>query len=444
MNGPIRYDIDVQSPFQAALQGFQAGAGIKDVLDQRAAAEQQAIAAKAAAEQAAMREQQLQRARDEAFRNPSADNFSRLMSLDPKSSEAYQRAWATRDSAQQRSFVGDLLGWGAAIKSGKPDIASQQMLARADAMESQAGGPTPESQAIRAHAGVVKEMPGLALANIQGLLAANPLGKDAAETLSKFGVEARAAEQAPATLAKLEADAKTAGIKAKYAEEDAVKDLEKKGWDIKALQADIGFKREANRIALINAQISRETNQLKRDELGLKLQEARSALDAKVRERVATAESGAASIDNMLNTIERIKGNKSLDSVLGSIEGLPYYPNAALGTANPFGNGDERADAIALIETLGSQAFLAQIPNIKGMGALSNTEGDKLQAAFQNLKRSQSEKQFRENLDEAARLLKKGREGLSRSTGVPLAKPDTPAAPGSRPPLDSFEKPGGQ
>jgi hypothetical protein len=46
--------------------------------------------------------------------------------------------------------------------------------------------------------------------------------------------------------------------------------------------------------------------------------------------------------------------------------------------------------------------------------------------------------EIRANLDEASRLLKKGRETLSKRTGVPLGSPDTPAAPGSRPPLSSF------
>ncbi|MFW1812974.1 hypothetical protein ACG9HX_16980, partial [Acinetobacter ursingii] len=83
--------------------------------------------------------------------------------------------------------------------------------------------------------------------------------------------------------------------------------------------------------------------------------------------------------------------------VIGSIEGADYYPTqaaAALNTFNPVGgsSGDDRADSIALIETLGSQAFLSQSPAIKGLGQLSNVEGDKLQAAFQNLGRKQSEK----------------------------------------------------
>jgi hypothetical protein len=144
----------------------------------------------------------------------------------------------------------------------------------------------------------------------------------------------------------------------------------------------------------------------------------------------------------MMNTIARIKTLPGVREVVGSLEGQRFYPTqvaAVANTLNPFtSSGDDRADAIALIDTLGSQAFLAQIPSIKGMGALSNAEGEKLQSAFQNLGRAQSEKQFNATLDEATRLLMKAREGLSKSTGVPLPKPDTPAAPGARPPLESF------
>ena len=44
------------------------------------------------------------------------------------------------------------------------------------------------------------------------------------------------------------------------------------------------------------------------------------------------------------------------------------------------------------------------------------------------------------DLEHVLWLLKKGRENLAKSSGVPLGKPDTPAAPGARPPIDSFFK----
>lgn len=427
--GPIDYSQQVVSPFQAALQGYQGGAAVRD--DQLALQQRQAAIAQQ------QRQQELL-ANLASKPNASADDYASVMTQIPALAEPLTKVWATKNEAQQQSHASDLLQWGAAIKNGQPEIAADRMIARAEAMEA-GGKPTPESQALRANAEVLRLNPQMALGVIQAQLAANPRGKQAADALATLGAEQRETDLAPSKLTKSKADAdaavadaETKRVQAKYADSTAILDLQKKGWDIKKIEADIGIAKENARIAAMNAAVAREGNDLKRQELQLKLEEARTARDTKVREKVATAESGASSIDNMLNTIERIKTNPQLDNVVGSLEGRMPAAASLL--------DDEESDAIALIETLGSQAFLAQIPNIKGMGALSNAEGEKLQSALQNLGRAQSEKQFRANLDEAARLLKKGRESISRSTGVPLGKPDTPAAPGARPPLSSFER----
>lgn len=444
MAGPYDYSLgNVPDPSQAFTAGLQQGNAILQLGQQR---QQQQLAMQA--EQQKMQQQRMQaEALQGLMNNPAAGaaDYSRVMTAIPSLSENLKRAWEVKSKEQQESSLTDLSQWSAAIQQGQPEFAVAKMTERADAMDKAAGRATPESQALRAQAKVIEQNPQFGGVMIKSILMAHPDGKRLVDNIVALGGEDRAAAKAPAELrtanagaTKAEADAVTAGVTAKYAERGALADLEKKGWDIKSLQADIEYKRQDTRIKAMNAAIGREGNDLKRQELRLKVQEAQGKLDDKVREKVATAEAGASSIDNMLNTIERVKKNPELNSVLGSIEGGAYYPNAMAGMLNPAGDGDMRNDAIALIDTLGSQAFLAQIPNIKGMGALSNAEGEKLQSALQNLSRKQSEKQFRENLDEAARLLKKGRESLSRSTGVPLKGPDAPAAPGARPPIDSF------
>lgn len=227
--GPIDYSINVESPFKAAVQGYQVGSAIRE--DQLKAEQMQAAQAQAQAQ--AM---QLAQAREAAFQSPTAANFARLMTLDPKASEAYQRAWTARNTDQQQALASDLLQWGAAIKSGKPQIAADQLNSRAAMIEQQNGGaPTQESQVMRMQARLAIEQPEFALGQIQALLASNPLGKDAAETLGKFGAEARAAAQAPSALRKSEADAtaaeaeaKTKGVAAKYAEQAAQADIDQK------------------------------------------------------------------------------------------------------------------------------------------------------------------------------------------------------------------------
>lgn len=430
--GPIQYLPPVQQDqfLQSLMSGLQVGTAFRKNQEEAAAAE--------AARQA---QEQYRLDIGAALQNPTPQAFASLAVKYPQHREAYKQSWEQLNGEQQRAELQDMTTLAAALQSGSPDVALTKLEERAQAMRN-AGKSTTEIDFLRQQ---IQADPRAAYGSVLRVLSGIPGGDKVLGNLTTIGTEERAQAKAPfevrtaaAGATKAEADARAAttdaDLKAKYGEQTALLDLQKKGWDIKAIENDIAVKREANRIAAMNAATARANSDLQRQELSLKVRDAQSKLDSTIREKVATAEAGAASIDNMLNTIERIKGNKSLDDVIGSFEGsLPRMVTSGL--------DDEESDAIALIETLGSQAFLAQIPNIKGMGALSNAEGDKLQSALQNLGRAQGEKQFRANLDEAARLLKKGRESLAKSSGVPLGKPDTPAAPGSRPPLSSFNKP---
>jgi hypothetical protein len=415
---PLTYQF--ADPQAAIMNGLKTGAVLNQIDQQRQQTQ--------LAQQAALQQQTDLRT---LSMNPNAGaaDYAAMMTRYPALAEHLGKAFNVMDQAQKQNLLDFNSRVYAAQQSGNNDLAAQLLRDRAAADPAGA-------QHYNTMADLIEKSPATAR-TITALSLASAMGPDKfAEAFSKIGGEQRAQALQPDVERKAKADATTAeadatikGEQAKLAPQTALLDLQKKGWDIKKIQEDIEISKQSNRIAAMNAATAREGNDLKRKELSLKVQEAQQKLDDAVRAKVATAETGAANIDNMLNTVERIKKNPRLNDVLGSVEGrLPSMGN------------DESADAIALIETLGSQAFLAQIPSIKGMGALSNAEGEKLQAALQNLSRVQSEKQFRENLDEAARLLKKGRENLSRSTGVPLGKPDTPAAPGARPPLSSFQK----
>ena len=412
--GPTDYTLEVQQPFQSAAQGYQLGAAIRtDQAQQRQLQQQQAMQAQ--------RQDMLSKLATNP--NATADDYAAVMTAMPDLAEHLTKAWAAKNTAQQQSHASEMLQLGAAIKSGKPEFAVDKLTAKADMIEQQAGAPTSESQALRTQAQLVKDHPEFALGQIQAILAVNPNGKDAAETLSKFGAEQRAQELQPAAVKeaagkadKVVAEAKTAAVTAKYAEPTALKDLELKGWNVENIKSEIGFRKESNRIAAMNAAANRESNALRRQELRLKIQETTAALEDKARAKVADVQSAASSIDNLLNTVDRIKQNPSLNDVVGSIEGrLPSVMS------------DAGADAIALIETLGSQAFMSQIPSMKGTGALSEKEGDKLQSSLQNLSRTQSEKQFRANLDEVQRLMLKARKNVETRYGVKAGVPDTPA-----------------
>ena len=371
--------------------------------------------------------------------NPTPQAIAQMSVKYPQLSEQFKRSHDMLTAEQQQSRLNAAIPVFAAVQNGRNDIAIQTLRDRAKALTG--SGQDGEAKQIEAMASLIEQSPQTAKLTM-GTLLSSIMGPDKfATTFQTLGQEARASDQAPGALRKVNADAAaaesgatTAAVTAKYAEPTVLKDLELKGWNIENIKSEIGYRKEANRIAAMNAAANKESNDLKRQELRLKIQEAESKLGESARAKVADVESATSSIDNLINTVDRIKKNPALKDVVGSLEGADWYPNqlaAASTMASPYGlfssSGDERADAVALIETLKSQAFLAMAPSLKGMGALSNAEGEKLQAGLQNLSRKQSEKQFTENLDEVQRLVLKARKNVETRYGVKAPPPDTPA-----------------
>lgn len=196
--------------------------------------------------------------------------------------------------------------------------------------------------------------------------------------------------------------------------------------DLRRQELEFNKAQKATELQLktLEAAMKREDNDLKREDIKLKIQEQQQKLadmerqkQSTEREKTADLNQAFFGIDNMLNTVERIRQSPKLDSVVGTIQGrMDAYVD------------DEAAATIRLIENLGSQAFMAMIPGLKGMGALSNAEGDKLAASLQNISRVTSEEAFRETLSEIERLMGKSRKFIAERYGKPETKPDIPAA----------------
>ena len=200
--------------------------------------------------------------------------------------------------------------------------------------------------------------------------------------------------------------------------QQASTDLRKQELDFNKQQKQLDLQ-----LKVLESQMKREDNDLKKQDLALKIEDQKQKIadagkqrESLSREKDAELKQANFSMDNMLNTVERVKKSPKLDSVVGSIQGrMDAYVD------------DEAAATIRLIEGLGSQAFMAMVPSLKGMGALSNAEGDKLAASLQNLSRVTSESAFRENLNEVERLIKKSRSFMAEKYGKPQTEPDTPA-----------------
>jgi hypothetical protein len=434
---PINYSTDVQSPFESALGGFKLGAGIAEVQ----AAQQKRELEIAALAQAQRRQTELA----DLFKNPNATSadYARVTAFLPKDqAKIVQDNFTAQTAEQQQQTLRQGAQVYTAIKSGNLDVAEMQLKEQAAALRN--SGKEQQAQAYDDVSNLIRLNPTGAQATIGLLVAALPGGKDFLDNADKALGTIRTEAKAPAELKKAIADADKAVSDATTAQAQATNAPEKAAADAKRATADaekarieslyeeqkiklglrkteedIIINRENARIAALNAAAAKELNAVKRDEILQKREEATDKRDQAKRDQDSLLGNQLSSIDNFLNTAIRAT-NTPLDvrkAATGTISSR-FIPTLR----------DATADYEGLIETLGAQAFLAQIPQIKGTGSLSENEGNKLQASLQNLSLKQSPERLQENINEAVRLLTKARANIAARSGKEVAPPDTPAA----------------
>lgn len=423
---PINYLTQVADPFAQAAQGYKLGATIVDVEAKRA---------EAARQQQAMQQQQQQLAQEQArfFTNPNptmrdAARFASMLS--PEQSKAFLPYMEGISKEQQQ---GTLRRTGQLLSSLQlnPAIAVDRLKQEAQAaLNSGDADDAALFDRLAAAAADPAQGPSVAFKALVQSVSGIPGAKDMFDTIDKGMGTAREEAMFPSKLGEAQSNAKKAAVAAKFAESNAALDLQKKGWDITKIQEDIKIAKQNAGIAALNSQIAREGNAIKREENQLRLREMIDKRDTAVREKAAEVESARADMDNFLNTADRVL--KTPKNVIGSAAG-PI--SARMPTLS-----QDTADFEALVETLGSQAFMSQIPKMKGAGALSEREGDKLQASLQNLSLKQSPERLVENVKEAQRLILKARSTLSKKAGLPDSVPDTPAVQTAPADIDALVK----
>ncbi|MEY4761261.1 MAG: hypothetical protein RLZZ200_1117 [Pseudomonadota bacterium] len=427
MPQPFNYSSNIPDPTQNLIAAVTTGQGIQQL--------KAAQVATKTAEASLKQQQQLQADLSALSANASPAAVASMMVKYPSLSEHFKRTYDVLGSEQQKAHLNQASEVYAALSAGDNDTAQNVLRSNAEAYTN--SGMKKEAKTLTDLAELIKLHPETAKTSV-GLFLASAMGPEKfIETFTKLESERRERDLEPSKLTTAQATAREAATRANFAESNAVIDLQKKGWDIWKIQEDAKIARENNRIAALNAAAARETNDLKRQELQDKLKDAQMARDQKVRDTAASIEAQRGTIDNSLSVIDRVLKNPSLNDVLGSLEG------GWLGAAKNILD-DESQDAIAGIETLGSQVFIEQIRKAKEagatFGALSEKEGERLMTSLQSLSRKQSEKQFTSNLQEVQRLMLKSRKSLADKYGMPDTIPDTPNAAPSADEIDAILK----
>lgn len=200
---PINYNIDVKSPFESAMQGFQGGFAIKQAQQQQLQQQQ--------AQQAQL---QMQRDLANLATNPNAgaQDYAGMMVKYPQLAEHFKKSWDVLSADQQQSKLSHSVQVYSALQAGQPDIAVKLLQRQADALKN--SGKAEEAQAAEHLAQFVQLDPNSAKTTA-GLQLSSIMGPDKfATTFGTLSEQQRAQELQPSKVAQSEAEADIKGVEA--------------------------------------------------------------------------------------------------------------------------------------------------------------------------------------------------------------------------------------
>lgn len=168
---PMDYRINVQSPFEGALQGVQAGFQLSDAMDQAAARQQDLAQKQYALEQQKQMQADLGTLANNP--NPTAKDFAAITTKYPTLAEHFKNTWSMMSQDQQQTRLGQVSQVLAALNAGKPDIAKQLLDEQAAAArnagdEEGAKNASTMSQLVAMNPATAQTSVGLMLSSILG------------------------------------------------------------------------------------------------------------------------------------------------------------------------------------------------------------------------------------------------------------------------------------
>jgi hypothetical protein len=129
--------------------------------------------------------------------------------------------------------------------------------------------------------------------------------------------------------------------------------------------------------------------------------------EREVAEAKRAKENAASAINSQLQQIQRLESHPGFEWAVGTTSLIPSV------------RGSEAYGFEKQLEKLDAQSFMAMIPNLAGMGALSNAEGQKVSAALSALNTGLSEEEFRAEMKVIRETLMQARDRLKTGNTLP-------------------------
>lgn len=432
---PINYTLNVPNPAEAVTSGLQQGvqlAGLMEKADLTSAQRQQTLLENQALQAKAQRAQDFQKELGKmATDGFTAKGLNELMIRFPEGAKQLEAQHANLGVQERQSKIDTLMPIVAAVNAGDNVTAQLEISKQIDAFTN--AGNTASARAAEQMLSLLQNNPEAAKATMNTAIAATMGPEKYAEVFGKLEDQRREQEFQTPKLAKAVAEGRTAEIIA--ATEQKMRDAEiaLKGAQTTSAKASAGASYASAKKTL------REIKHIDAMEPGqvalLAAQGEKERAEAAAKRGEGGAQSAITAGQRVLDTVALLRGDvtdkQGKVTKKGDFGVLKDIAGPATSKLPTF--SEKSADAERAIETLTSQVFLSQVGQMKGLGALTEKEGDRLVASIANLSLNQSPERLQRNIEyiegtmtkamEKARALGGGETAAAPAKTSPIALP---------------------
>lgn len=391
---PINYMLDVQNPVQTAMTGLAQGMQIGQFMQ-----------AKEQAEREAVQKQQMQEELSAFASKPNKthDDYANIMAKYPSLAENFQKSYTVLDSGRQQAAFKTASRVYAAAAGGRPDIAKSILETEALGYEN-AGDKTTADQ-MRTLAKMADESPeGFMTSTGLFLASANP---------DKFKDVLGAQNQnqmLPEEISLKRAQTGKTNAEAEKVETETLWYGDKTQAEINNLESQVedrqtGRVLEQQKMQLQNDQYYAKLDQDQQQFYENLNQEERKLAQTvfNVREKPIERMERLEKVNKFASASQAAANTAKLAAEIANDPYLSYYTGGYWNKAMRSLPGTNEYNFHQKVKTLESQAFLIGAEGLRGLGAMTETEGAKVTVALANLNPSQDPGEFQKQLSALAR-----------------------------------------
>lgn len=411
---PINYMLDVQNPIQTAMTGLTQGMQIGQFMQAKEQAEREAI-----------QKQQMQEELSAFASKPNKthDDYANIMARFPSLAEDFKRSYDVLDSGKQQATFKTTSRIYAALSGGQPNVAKSILETEALGYEN-AGDKTTADQ-MRTLAAMAETDPE-GLLTISGLTLASTTPSQFKDVLGALGENQMLPEEI--NLKKAQTDKTKA-----EAEKTETENL----WYGDKTQAEINNLESQAEDRKTGRVLQQQEMQLQNDQFYAKLdqdqQQFYEKLNQEERKIAQTVFNVKEKPGQRMERLEKVEGfataarNAAEGSKLAAQlandakalnESTGGYWNRAM--RNVPGTDEYNFDQ--KLETMKSKIFLAQVDQMRGLGALTESEGAALKASIASINPNQDPRVVQQSLTEVAKQLSKAAQSANKKAQIYATK----------------------